>query len=127
LVAWFDGVKTGYARIDDWTNMRAAVKDNDWGRVHHYMELYKDRPLTHAYALFAFAKMEMQVERDGGMSMHCADAFAHAKVHSTSMYLPTDTTTATMTTTCLALTLPLILTAPPLIACTVHYAHTYRC
>jgi hypothetical protein len=87
LVAWFDGVKTGYARIDDWTNMRAAVKDNDWGRVHHYMELYKDRPLTHAYALFAFAKMEMQIEHDGGMSMHCADAFAHAKVHSNSSLL----------------------------------------
>jgi len=74
-----DGRKSGMLRIDDYTNIRAAVVGGKWSMVHHYRKKYEHRPLTQCYALFAFSKMEMEVEADGGMSMECAEAFSHAK------------------------------------------------
>jgi len=79
LIEWMDGSKTGWTIISDYTNMRAAVEGNNWVRVHEMLNKYQDRPLTHAYALFAFSKMEMEIERDGGYSIPCADAWFHCK------------------------------------------------
>jgi hypothetical protein len=76
VIAWMDGAKTVSLYIDDYTNMRVAAQENNWKLTLHFMELYKSRPLSHVYALQNIAKMKMEIEKDGGMSMECASAFA---------------------------------------------------
>ena len=77
LIPWMEGLKTGHLIISDYTNMRVACRDNNWRYVLNMIEKYPDRKLTHAYALFAFSKMEYEVERDGGFSVAVVEAFDH--------------------------------------------------
>ena len=77
VVHWMEGLKTGTLHISDYTNMRVATKDNDWQLVYDQMEKYKHRPLTHAYALYAFSKMEFPYEKDGGLNLPSVDAWNH--------------------------------------------------
>ena len=73
------GSKSGFTRIDDYTVIRTAASQHKWSEVHRFRKKHSDRPLVHCYALFAFSKMDLELEKDGGMSLDCADAMLHAK------------------------------------------------
>jgi hypothetical protein len=69
ILAWMDDLKAVEYHITDYSRMRTACVNNNWERVYDVMMDNLDRPLTHVYALFAFAKMEVSCDQNGLLEM----------------------------------------------------------
>lgn len=68
IIAWLEDSKAIAILIDEYAQMRAAIAENNWGRVLHYMEKSPDNNICQIFGYFSFAKSDIPLDSTGILS-----------------------------------------------------------
>ena len=68
IIAWMDGSKASQLLIDEYHLMRAAICDNNWGRVVNFMREHSDNNMIQLYGFHCFSKTEVPLDPTGLLS-----------------------------------------------------------
>jgi hypothetical protein len=64
IIAFFDDSKAIEVHIDEYNLIKAAMLDNNWSRILHYMRKYNDNIVLQIFGMRAFASTSVDVEPD---------------------------------------------------------------
>lgn len=65
IISWLDGCKSTSIVLSEYAQMKAAIVDNNWARVLHYMKEQPDNILCQIFGFHCFAKSDIPLDVSG--------------------------------------------------------------